>query len=962
MNKTRKISGLVWALLLAYGSADAAGLGKLTVQSTLGQPLRAEIELLSVTKEELADITARIASPEAFRQARIDRQSALGTLRFNVDQRANGQPVIRITSTASIPDPFLDMLIELTWSSGRLVREYTVLLDPPVSAKPVEVVRPATTPEVARDGAARSSAQPATEAAAEAPLVKPAAPAIAAPTPKRYGPIKSGETLRAIAGKLKPVDVSLEQMMVGLYQANPGAFQNNNMNRLNRGRVLNVPGAEAVRANTRTEAARTVHGHATEWYAYRRKLAEMAGEAAPAIGEEKAAGKIVAKEEAKPAPAAAAPKDVLKLSKGEPGTGGKADAKTQERMHAMEEELAAKGRALQEAQDRVSQLERTVRDMQKLLELKQQEALKPPPAQPAPSHAAPATPAEEKPAAPPPAEANQPKPAPVVAAPLPVAEPSSSWISTFISNPIYIGGIVAAILLSALLWMMMVGSRRRQGLTNFEDSIMTGGEFKNNAVFNASAGNAAAGTSTEGSMLLTDFSRLGMGAIDSHEVDPIAEAEVYMAYGRDAQAEEILREALVKDPSRHEIALKLLELYASRKDTTSFETTASELYAGTGGQNTPVWQRAAEMGRSIDQQNPLYRVAAPQSGSSLTPPATVSAVSAPVAAGFAATASPSELKPAQPPAAQAPADLGDLEELAGIGDWGDSSKTSGNDLDFSSTPAPDWGAPTTPKAAPAPEPLSAPVSERTSPQADDHSMEFDSAPEYQQPSIPVAEPAAELIAPEPSFGAPELVGQPETDELDLSSLDSFESEPELPEMAVGAHEEFDELALPPESDAALPETMPVLDLTGIDLELASEELPAADELSAPVADLIEEFVAEPVAEPESEQEVAPDFDQFAELAAADFEPAAESLPEPAFEAPSEASLAEAPSVESELIEAAPAGIDAELFEEVNTKLDLARAYLEMGDREGAHEILQEVIGEGDAQQKAEAEKLLAESA
>ena len=88
MNKTRKISGLLWALLLAWGSADAAGLGKLTVQSALGQPLKAEIELLSVTKDDLADITAKLATPEAFRQARIERQESLGSLRFSVDQRA----------------------------------------------------------------------------------------------------------------------------------------------------------------------------------------------------------------------------------------------------------------------------------------------------------------------------------------------------------------------------------------------------------------------------------------------------------------------------------------------------------------------------------------------------------------------------------------------------------------------------------------------------------------------------------------------------------------------------------------------------------------------------------------------------------------------------------------------------------------------------------------------------------
>jgi pilus assembly protein FimV len=277
MTKTRKISGLLWALLFAWGSVNAAGLGRLTVQSALGQPLKAEIELLSVTKDDLADINARLASPEAFRQARIDRQETLGNLRFSVDQRANGQPIIRITSSVSVPDPFLDMLIELNWSSGRLIREYTILLDPPASAKPAEVIRPVVAAEPPRNGAAISTPQPMP--AVEARKPKPVAPPPVAAQPKVYGPVRSGETLRAIAGKLKKNEVSLEQMMVGLYQANKGAFQANNMNRLNRGAVLNVPDTEAVSANTQTDAIRTLRGHTSEWHAYRRQLAEMAGEA-----------------------------------------------------------------------------------------------------------------------------------------------------------------------------------------------------------------------------------------------------------------------------------------------------------------------------------------------------------------------------------------------------------------------------------------------------------------------------------------------------------------------------------------------------------------------------------------------------------------------------------------------------------------------------------------------------------
>lgn len=871
MKKTMKISGLLWALLLAWGGAEAAGLGKLSVQSALGQPLRAEIELLSVSKEELSGISARLAANEAFRQARIDRAEALGSLQFAVDQRSNGQPIIRITSSAPVADPFLDMLIELNWNTGRIIREYTILLDPPGDAK-TAAPQVATAPEAARGGArAAEAAKPALEGAK--PAAKPA-PA----KPERYGPVRAGETLRGIAGRVKPAELSLEQMMVGLYQANKGAFYGN-MNRMQQGKVLNVPDAAGV--PSAAEARRTLQTHVAEWHAYQRRLSEGAAEAAPVKPEgQPAVGKVAPKAAEQAAPPAAAAKDVLKLSKGEPGAAGKPDAKTLERLASLEEELAAKARALQEAQDRVGQLERTVQDMQKLLELKSGQVAKAPEPVPAPVE----PPKFEAPPAPAPApvpEVVAPKPVPVpLPSPAPVAGSEGSWFSTFISNPLYIGGLVAAVLLSALLWMMMVGSRRRQGLNKFEDSIMTGGEFKNTAVFNTGSGGAV-GVSTEGSMLLTDFSRLGLGAIDSHEVDPIAEAEVYMAYGRDSQAEEILKEALNKDPARHEIALKLLEIYAARKDPLVFETTASELYASLGGQSTPVWQRAAEMGRSIDPDNPLYRVAA----------VAMAKVEEPVEAP----------EPEAEPVGAAP----ELASVAGLGK------------------AEDWTVP-----APAGEamaglefgaPLEFPTEEPVVGEAVEAALE-----------APVLEPVAEAAEPAHAFDLEFEPAEFEPAPEAASTLEFTAPEPELAAEAERAAEFEPVEALAPDLSAvAMPEeeaALPELDLSGIDLELQAPE--AEIEIQEAV-----ELASAPL-----------EFEAPAELVAEALAPEVAAEPEamPAPEVPAE-------------------GIDPAIWEEVNTKLDLARAYMEMGDKEGAREILQEVVKEGDTSQKSDAEKLLAEA-
>jgi pilus assembly protein FimV len=109
--------------------AYAAGLGKLTVLSALGQPLRAEIELTAVTPEEAADLAVKLAPLEAFRAANIEFNPALLNLRFDIEQR-DGRRFIRVSSNQPVNEPFVDMLLELSWANGRLVREYTFLLDP----------------------------------------------------------------------------------------------------------------------------------------------------------------------------------------------------------------------------------------------------------------------------------------------------------------------------------------------------------------------------------------------------------------------------------------------------------------------------------------------------------------------------------------------------------------------------------------------------------------------------------------------------------------------------------------------------------------------------------------------------------------------------------------------------------------------------------------------------------------
>ncbi|MFH1816739.1 MAG: FimV/HubP family polar landmark protein [Pseudomonadota bacterium] len=601
MKLKRFTTQLVAAGLIAVPlMADAAGLGKLSVTSALGQPLAAEIELFAADKAELDSLSASLASDQAFRDARVEFAPVLSSLRFTVEKKPNGKAVLKVSSSRPVNDPFIDMLVELNWGSGRLVREYTMLLDPPgLAAK--QTVAPVTAVAPSNGSAAKPAPAPAPAVAAPkttTPVAGKAAPKAAAAD---HVKVKRGDTLIGIASRVRPEGVSLEQTLVGLYRENTQAFDGN-MNRLRAGKTLDVPSADKVAAIPQRDAVRELRLQADDWRAYRQKLAGTvsAAPAAKAAQGQASSGKVTPKVEDHAKPAAEAPKDVLKLSKAAPPatTAGKADETRalQEKLRAQEEDATAREKALQESGQRVATLEKQIQDMQKLVEMKEKAQKEAAASVPAP---APAAPQAAKPA---PAPAPV---APVVKAPPASPEPAQNWYDPLLADPLYWGGGVAALGLGGILWWMMAGGgrRRKTGSAALEDSIMSGGDVRPNTVIGAASGGSV---NTGDTSFLTDFSQAGLGTIDTHDVDPIAEAEVYMAYGRDAQAEEILKEAISKNPDRHEIRVKLLEIYAARRNTSAFESVAGELYAALGSKSSPLWDKACEMGRSIDPTNPLY--------------------------------------------------------------------------------------------------------------------------------------------------------------------------------------------------------------------------------------------------------------------------------------------------------------------------------------------------------------------
>ncbi len=922
-------------------SAHSAGLGKLTVISGLGEPLRAEIDLVSTTPEELSSLSATIAPQETYAVQGMERRGIHSAIQIEVGKKPDGSPVLRLNTRQPVDDPFLDMLIQVDWATGRLLREYTVLLDPPgyQDTQPAMTVAPI-----------QSQAIPTPSPVAAAPVAMPVttvAPTASVEQAEQEYTTKSGDTLNKIAREMQVEGVSLDQMLVALYRANKDAFAGDNMNRLKVGQIIKAPSSEELTMVSRQEAAQEIKVQTADWNAYRNRLASVVAESAPTAedaGDQAASGKLKAATEDKAAPADAGPRDVVKLSKSEAEAAqAGADAKAlQDRLTAMQEENTARQKSVEEANERVAMLEKQIADLQALLTIKdktlagmQDQAESVPEAGDAPVATEPEVVAAEESAIEPtpaaeaaetpaaavdqaPVAEDKPKPAQKpVAAPAPVEE------AGMLDNAPLLGLAGGAIVLLGGGWLF-IRNRRRKNLDSFEQGILTAGGLKANTVF----GNTSGGTVDTGdTSFLTNFSQNPSGMIDTHDVDPIAEAEVYMAYGRDSQAEEILNDAISKEPTRYELHLKLLEIFASRNDTSAFEAVAGELYS-TLGSDDPVWIQVAEMGRKLESANPLYdtsKAHAADGGGAAASKLMVTTV-------MAAPADMSQLNANDFDNAEVMADASldfSLDADTGVSEGNaaetedvrkDADSTLDFDLGFDSTPVDSEAVSVAPEVA---------IADTTQLDAGglDFNMDFsDEKPVVSEDevSLTVDEPEAQSIEQTIQFEAP--------------SFNETLPNIEMPGLNSSAE---DATALPAGIVEDQTDILDIGDLGTSQESLVSAEPESIESPKEEVSALDFSFdlgaTTEPVEMQAEVQDEAVTSDSGLELDLSGI-----SLD---MEAPAETTdTQEADVVEQE-------------SEDVDTKLDLVTAYMDMGDSEGARELLDEVLKEGGPRQRQRAQEL-----
>ena len=964
MVQVRKlVLAIAAASALSSGMAHALGLGELSVKSTLNQPLLAEIELTEAQGLNAAQVVPSLATTADFAQAGVTRQAFLNDLTFTPVINASGRSVLRITSSRPVREPFVKFLVQVLWPNGRLLREYSLLLDPPkYSPEAAAAAAAASAAAVAPPAPAAQTQLPSTAPTAEQPVDPQAAPAqpadAPAPTPAVEAKPSSyttsnNDTLWEIAERVRNGG-TVQQTMLAIQALNPDAFIGGNINRLKKGQVLRLPTPVQSTALPQPQAITEVAAQNQAWRQGRRL---------PSGARQVDATR---RDRAGAAPSQVEATDNLSLVSAGPTSAGGGSAGERElsnKLAVAQENLDTARRDNAELKSRMNDLQSQLDKMQRLIQLKSDQLAKmqaaggvvppaaavtgpaataTPPVDPALPATLVAPPGSPEAAAKPPGEIAPEDALPAGAAQItapaadqplavePVDPPEAEADDAFkqlLTNPVVLGIVGGAVVLFLLLLMLFL-ARRRNAKAEAEKHRRMARALAEESDFVSDMDMNVPQASFEGlgvaSPNVTMASAGAAAAVAAQErsSDPLVQAEIHIAYGRMNQAVELLEEAVREDSSRDDIRLKLMEIYAEQGNSKAFAVHERKVVAR--------GKHQAE----VEQLKSRYPTMVTAAVVAAAATASSAAMAAELDAQYVEKLLLDEDEP-QPVVAESQAEP---------------------DAHLEPEPEPEPEQLAEPEPVDDVEPAAAEVVAPTS-GPDDFEHDFDlslddleqASPEHVVDLSAPATPAddLELDAPQPTPAEPsfeELLRQQtqtpdasSTDDLADFDLDLAEDEPSLTT-------EDDFLLSLDDEPLDLGETGPAVPEPTLDPE-PEHDLDLPDDFDLSLSD---EAESDPAA-----QAFASEIDDVN----AELERLSQNLEHPPIAEPFSAASFTADDMA--LMDDEPEFDFLSGTDEAATKLDLARAYIEMGDSDGARDILDEVVTEGDDGQKTEAREMLA---
>jgi pilus assembly protein FimV len=916
-------------LALLPGMSFALGLGDIQLTSRLNAPLDAQIEVLGATPEEVAQLRVQMASRDLFSRYGLDYPNYFSGINVALTRSADGRDVIRLTSDAPITEPFATLLIEASSARERIIREYTVLFDPPVFAPTAAAaaVAPVAAPVAGAGDRSGEIARPVETAPPPAPppaqvaAQRPAPPPAAGNAGGTYT-VRSGDTLSRITQQMAVDPAQRDAAMIAIFRANPAAFDDN-INLLRSGAVLRLPDAAEVAAVDRGEAAQEVRRQSVAW-------SNRSTGSASAVASNNARLQLVAPTGTGQAGGVDDGGGARNGAGG--GNGGAAGGDAQAQAEAQAQ--------VQAANERATQLEAELAETRRLLQLRDEELARLQAAsgqQVAQDQTSPAEQVSET--------------APVTDV-TPAPEPSPGLLG-MLRRYWY---APAALLVLALVWVAVRARRRREEELSFESDLQPFVDEPPRSVSRVSASNtlplyrpadskeqaivveetstslrplplgAAASVAEDAVTIAAPTTAASAPVVDTTGVlaqgDALAEADFHMAYGLYDQAADLVRQAIDHEPQRRDLKIKLLEIYSIWGNKAQFLQVAHELARSRDQAEPGEWEKIVIMGKQLAPEDPLFAQSTTGMGRSGVD-LNLEGAQNQVDLDFKTEPTVSTSKP------YAPVDL-DLGSalVEALGD-GDSSSATPLDFTLDDPSRGDDVAHIADMTQQAP---------RYTPRADDYhdhdTVRFtSSADTSEQPVLDPRQAVRQRLDERPTSLPPDQTAELALDDLglDLGRLENTGVElralddtgltqmldgVDSPTLNAGLGDTSRELLSPAElmpepiSSTAETGTNPLLPM-GDDLDF---DLGASD--------------ASPGATPDIDSTGR--FDNTQRFAAPDF----------LFDDATEHDL------------------ESITMSEVGTKLDLARAYMDMGDPDGARSILNEVLQEGSPAQKQEAQRLI----